>query len=151
LQLPHKNTAIGNAQNAVVRNILSSLGNESLAEKDWLNTKEYFSNLCVYCGSNENLEIDHAIPINKKSMGEHRLGNLVPSCKACNKDKASKDFREFLAGDEDKIQKIEAYMESRGYTPLETNEQVAELLEMAYREVSDVAIRYITIINRVLE
>ncbi len=146
-----KNSAIGNAQNLFIRNILSHLGNENFTKNDWEETKQFFFNSCAYCGSSDSLEIEHAIPINKKNMGEHRLGNLVPSCKSCNKRKASKDFRDFLGENEGRIQKIELYMKSRGYASLETNEQVAELLEMAYREVADVAARYITIINRVLE
>jgi 5-methylcytosine-specific restriction endonuclease McrA len=146
----YKNIAIGNAQNLVVRNILSNLGRESFSEKDWNKTKAYFLGCCAYCGREKKLEMDHAVPINKQMMGEHRLGNLIPSCQTCNKEKAGKDFREFLGTEENRIQKIEAYMDSKEYEPLD-DEHVAELLEMAYREVSDVAVRYIAIINRILE
>jgi NADH:ubiquinone oxidoreductase subunit E len=72
---------------------------------------------------------------------------LVPSCKECNSTKASKDFREFLEGHDAKIAFIETYMDERNYVPLENNEQVSMILEMAYREVGTVAERYITIIN----
>ncbi len=61
--------------------------------------------------------------------------------------KASKDFREFLEGRDDKINAIEAYMDEKNYVPLENNEQVSMILEMAYREVGTVAERYITIMN----
>lgn len=142
-----RGNAIGNAQNLLVRNVLSNLGSEQFSEEDWLETKEYFGHKCAYCGEAKELVIEHAIPINKTYLGEHRLGNLVPSCKECNSAKASKDFREFLEGDEARIQFIETYMDKKNYVPLENNEQVSMILEMAYREVGTVAERYITIIN----
>jgi len=38
-------------------------------------------------------------------------------------------------------------MESRNYTPLGDNEQVAMILDMAYKEVATVSKRYIAILN----
>lgn len=143
----YKGNAIGNAQNLVVRNILSNLGQESFNKQDWEETKAYFSNQCAYCGGEGDLLMEHIIPINRQALGEHRLGNLAPSCRSCNSTKADKDFREFLDGDPDRIQKIEDYMESRNYVPLGDNEQVGMVLEMAYKEISSVAQRYISILN----
>ncbi|CAK2030914.1 HNH endonuclease [Vibrio crassostreae] len=143
----YRGNAIGNAQNLLVRNILSNLGTEQFSEDDWLATKAYFMYECVYCGEAKDLVIEHAIPINKQYLGEHRLGNLVPSCKECNNSKASQDFKEFLGEDNERIKFIEDYMDSKNYYPLENNEQVQMILEMAYREVGAVAERYITIIN----
>ncbi|WP_232472839.1 HNH endonuclease [Vibrio anguillarum] len=130
-----------------MRNILSNLGTEQFSEEDWQATKAYFNHQCSYCGESKELVIEHAIPINKVYLGDHRLGNLVPSCRECNSAKASKDFREFLEGRDDKIKAIESYMDEKNYVPLENNEQVSMILEMAYREVGTVAERYITIIN----
>ncbi len=143
----YRGNAIGNAQNLVVRNILSNIGQESFNKQDWAETMAYFSNQCAYCGGEGDLLMEHIIPINRQALGEHRLGNLAPSCRPCNSTKADKDFREFLDGDPDRIQKIEDYMESRNYVPLGDNEQVAMVLEMAYKEISSVAQRYISILN----
>ncbi|MEZ9670272.1 HNH endonuclease [Vibrio atlanticus] len=143
----YRGNAIANAQNLLVRNILSNLGTEQFLEEDWQETKAYFNHRCVYCGESKELIIEHAIPINKVYLGEHRLGNLVPSCKECNSAKASKDFREFLEGCDDQIAVIEAYMAEKNYTPLENSEQVSMILEMAYLEGGIVAERYISIIN----
>ena len=143
----YKGNAIGNAQNAVVRNILSNLGQESFTQQDWLETKAYFSYQCAYCGAEGDLLMEHVIPINRRYLGEHRLGNLVPSCRSCNSEKADKDFREFLDGNPERIQKIADYMESRNYVPLADNEQVAMVVEMAYQEIRSVAQRYIAILN----
>ena len=143
----YRGNAIGNAQNLFIRNVLSRLGRESFNEKDWNETKDYFSRKCAYCGAETDLLIEHAIPINKEKLGEHRLGNLVPSCKACNSRKAAKDFREFLEEQPELIEQIEKYMDSRNYVPLEDNEQMRMVLDMAHKEVALLAERYIRIIN----
>lgn len=143
----YRGNAIGNAQNLVVRNILSNLGQESFSEGDWESTKAYFSRQCAYCGDEGSLEIDHAIPINRSSLGEHRLGNLVPSCRKCNAEKADRGFLEFLTDAPQRIEFIQNYMDSKNYVPLGGNDQVAMVLNMAYKEVSAVADRYIAILN----
>jgi len=143
----YRGNAIGNAQNLVVRNILSNLGSESFSEKDWRLTQEYFGHRCAYCGAEEKLVIEHAIPINRQALGEHRLGNIVPACDACNKTKGDKDFREFLEGNDQAIAHIATYMDSRNYVPLEDNDQMRMILNTAHAEVASLATRYISIIN----
>jgi len=143
----YRGNAIGNAQNAFVRNILSSVGTEAFSERDWKKTKEHFGNRCAYCGAEGDLVIEHAIPINKESLGEHRLGNLVPACRSCNASKANTDFRAFLGDNADAIERVEAYMDDHNYVPLEDSEQMRTILEMAYAEVAALADRYIAVIN----
>jgi len=43
----YKGNAIGNAQNLVVRNILSNLGHESFSDEDWEQTKAEFNHRCA--------------------------------------------------------------------------------------------------------
>ncbi len=147
----YKSSAIGNAQNLLIRNILSNLGEESFTEQDWEETKKFFEYKCAYCGeTDKKLIMEHAIPINKVKLGEHKLGNLVPSCHACNQQKAAQRYDEFLENRPDKLQKIEEYMQYREYTPLhlkESSYMIEEVLEVAYRDVSEVAKRYIKIIE----
>lgn len=143
--------AIGNAQNQFIRNILSNIEYESFDEKDWNETKSYFLDKCAYCGAEDKLEIDHAIPINRKNLGEHRLGNLIPSCNTCNSKKSNMDFREFLGGDDEKINTILSYMNSKEYNPIEDNEQIRNILNIAHNEVSALASRYIEIINNIIQ
>ena len=146
----YRGNPIGNAQNLFIRNILSSLGLEAFSEEDWNSARKHFSNRCAYCGADVELVIEHAIPINKQKLGEHKLGNIIPSCRPCNSVKAGRDFREFLGENIDAIRKIEAYMQSRNYVPLGDNEQMKMILNLAHKEVSDLADRYITIINELL-
>ena len=143
----YKRKAIGDAQNSFIRNILSNLGNESFTEDDWKETKSYFNNKCAYCGKVGELEMDHAIPINKEKLGEHKLGNLVPACEQCNKNKADKDYREYLGNNLEAIKNIDRYMESKNYKPLEDNEHFKSILDLAHEEVSIIASRYIKLLN----
>lgn len=46
----YRGNAIDNAQNLLVRNILSNLGTEQFSEEDWQETKAYFNHQCAYCG-----------------------------------------------------------------------------------------------------
>lgn len=145
----YRSYAIGIAQNAFIRNILSGLGTESFSERDWTAAKAHFGNRCAYCSEEGELLIEHAIPINRESLGEHRLGNIVPSCRKCNADKGGRDFRDFLGENEAAIARIEQYMESRNYVPLEDSEQMHLVLNMAHAEVAALADRYVTMINSV--
>jgi HNH endonuclease len=143
---------IGDVQNSLVRFILWQIDREP-TDRHLQPAKDYFDNKCVYCGEGEGLDFDHAVPINKKSLGQGRVGNLVPSCGDCNQKKGQKDFREYLKGDPDgdkKIAKILAYMASKNYVPLGDNKQVKLLIEAARAEIAGVAEKYIAAIRNLL-
>ncbi len=150
----YRGSAIGNSQNLFIRNILSNLGDESFTESDWNDTKNYYSNRCAYCGTeDESLVMEHAIPINKLNLGEHRLGNLVPSCKECNSKKHHSNYKDYLVDQPKELAKIQKYMEQKNYFPLESNgnsEAITEILKMAHEEIGQLAQRYIQIINKLL-
>lgn len=146
----YKATAIGNAQNLFVRVLLSNIGQESITQSDWANAKKFFGDACAYCGSVADIHMDHAIPINRTALGEHRLGNLIPSCKPCNDAKHYAGFREFLKDRPAALEKIESYMSNSGYTPLVAHPQISLIIEEAHAEVAALADRYIRIINAIL-
>lgn len=146
----YRGNAIGNAQNYLVRNILSRLGDEQFNALQWQAVVDAFGRACAYCGAEGEIVMDHIIPINKQALGEHRLGNLVPSCRACNAQKADRDFREFLADDPVRIAAIEAHMMSQGYEPIGDNGQLRGIIELAHQDVRNLADRYVAIINTVL-
>jgi HNH endonuclease len=145
-----KATAVADAQNSFIRVILSNLGQESFDQQHWEDTKRYFGGRCAYCDELNDLYMDHGVPINKASLGEHRLGNLIPSCKECNVDKNRSDLNEFLKDQPERTAKIGAYMASRNYTPLGDNRHIKMIVEQAHEEVAALASRYIAIINTVL-
>ena len=59
--------------------------------------KEHFNCTCVYCGEFHelhNLTIDHVRP--KCKGGRDITTNVVPSCRRCNQEKGSKDWRDWM-------------------------------------------------------
>ena len=59
--------------------------------------KEQFDCTCVYCGNSYDLHeltIDHVRP--RSSGGETITSNCVPACRACNQDKGSDNWDEWM-------------------------------------------------------
>jgi len=50
---------------------------------------------CNYCGSIENLALDHILP--KKLGGKDTGDNLIYACKSCNSSKGKKDMMEWMS------------------------------------------------------
>jgi 5-methylcytosine-specific restriction endonuclease McrA len=47
--------------------------------------RKILRNPCIYCGSNENIQLEHVIPLARG--GSHSIGNLASACAACNMSK----------------------------------------------------------------
>jgi hypothetical protein len=148
-----KTIRIGDVQNSLIRLILWQIKSEPILDKHLQAAKSYFDNKCAYCEERNDLHFDHAVPINKTSLGLHRVGNLVSSCAECNQQKGQRDFRVFLKGTSDgdrKIDKISTYMTSLNYVPLSDDNQIKELIEAARQEVASVSERCIVAISKLL-
>lgn len=149
---------IGIAQNAFVRYLLSNLGHEEFTKQDWDAVKTSFGNACVYCGAGGTLQMDHAIPLSRLQLGEHRLGDLVPACPGCNGKKSHLRFRPFLEAKHDRvpgeaetrIAAIEAHMARQGYRPLGDRQDVRELVEQAREEIAALAAKHLELINQAI-
>ena len=50
--------------------------------------------ICNYCGSTENLALDHIFP--QKHGGKDNAENLIFACKTCNSSKGKKDLMEWM-------------------------------------------------------
>jgi hypothetical protein len=60
----------------------------SEAKRMWRTAiKEHWNNQCVYCGSSNNLTLDHVHP--KTKGGHDTARNVVPACRSCNQSKSS--------------------------------------------------------------
>ncbi len=147
----YKGNAIGNAQNLLVRNLLSRIGDEQFGAAHWQEVIESFAGQCAYCGAHGELVMDHVVPINKQALGEHRIGNLVPACRSCNAKKGGRDFREFLSQNSVRISAIETHMAKHAYVPISENEKLQNIIELAHQDVRQLADRYSAIINTVLQ
>lgn len=58
--------------------------------------KQSWGDKCVYCGSTENLTIDHVKP--KTQGGKDEARNLVCSCLSCNHAKGSQQWLAWWVG-----------------------------------------------------
>jgi 5-methylcytosine-specific restriction endonuclease McrA len=61
-----------------------------VSTREWRRMK---NGVCVYCGSAENITIDHVIPLSRG--GHHGIGNLVPACGSCNFSKNGQTVMEW--------------------------------------------------------
>jgi len=57
----------------------------------WKEVREYFSNKCVFCDSEEPLAMEHLIPV--KKLGEFTRDNIVCACKSCNSGKRTQEWK----------------------------------------------------------
>ena len=68
-----------------------------IAAKDLISLTNRFGNRCAYCRtvfSVENkLEFDHVVPLSRG--GRHSIGNLLPACLLCNRNKSYKFVMEW--------------------------------------------------------
>ena len=55
--------------------------------------KKLYTSNCFYCKSQNEITIDHIIPISRG--GTHGIGNLVSCCKSCNSSKNNKTIMEW--------------------------------------------------------
>lgn len=52
---------------------------------------------CAYCGSEENIEVDHVVPLSRGGL--HSSDNLVPACRPCNRSKGARTLDEWSGRD----------------------------------------------------
>ena len=132
-------------------------GDKFSPKKDWEEVKKYFKGKCVYCGAKEGNKVvlhkDHAIPINRRWLGMHRHGNIVPACQECNSDKSARNFAHFCrlqdklgkqskrgAEAEKDIREYMKYMRGIGYKKLrlgkneEERKEIRKILDEAGKE-----------------
>ncbi len=85
------------AANTAIRAFLTKVGEHYLgrsfntgngkAKDDWNRIKmDVFEGRCAYCGDEcASPQMEHIIMFNRTGFGLHHPGNIVPSCKSCNK------------------------------------------------------------------
>lgn len=86
----------------------------SEAKRMWRRSiKEKWNHQCAYCGSSENLTLDHVIPQSKGGPDETK--NVVCCCQTCNHDKGHTSWETWYNSqyffDPEKYQKILEWME----------------------------------------
>lgn len=57
-------------------------------EQEWADLLSQHGGRCAHCGSADNIERDHIVPLSKG--GDDDIGNIQPLCRACNRRKWDK-------------------------------------------------------------
>ena len=65
-----------------------------LTTQQWRLILEMYANRCAYCGSKQDIQQDHVIPISRG--GGTTMNNIVPACRKCNQSKKDKTPIEWL-------------------------------------------------------
>lgn len=83
----------------------------SEAKRLWKKSiKEQWNMKCAYCGSSDNLSIDHIVP--KVKGGTDRVTNLLCACVNCNKSKGHQYWADwYLAQDFFTTERLSAIIE----------------------------------------
>ena len=55
--------------------------------------RRLYSQPCAFCGTMENLSIDHIIPLSRG--GSHSIGNMMTLCRSCNASKNARTIMEW--------------------------------------------------------
>ena len=62
--------------------------------EQWQARLDYYGGKCRYCGTTEDLTIEHRIPLCRG--GSNWPSNLVPACRSCNCSKGKKNEKEYI-------------------------------------------------------
>ena len=60
----------------------------TLTPEEWEQVLKSYDYRCAYCGSKENIQMDHIIPVSKN--GPTTKHNIVPACRSCNMSKGNR-------------------------------------------------------------
>lgn len=84
-----KNRPAKNARQQI-RNRIVQGKTYSISDKD---LRKLYNQPCSFCGTKENLSIDHIIPLSRG--GSHTVGNMMTLCRPCNSSKGNKTVVEW--------------------------------------------------------
>jgi len=94
------------------KRLQSGLDKNTLTTEALTKAFDYFANSCAYCGKNNNLTIDHYIPLSKG--GRHSASNVIPACLSCNCSKGAKNAEQWYKAqsyfDNNRLDQIKAFL-----------------------------------------
>lgn len=88
---------------------------------------------CQYCGSHEDLEIDHIIPLSKG--GNNEDSNLITACHKCNNLKGDKDIKEFfkmIERDNKKLERVSKILDTLEEKEKEKDKEIEKEINDPY-------------------
>lgn len=63
------------------------------SEEKWRRVLEFFNHKCAYCGSGNDLQREHIVPVSKG--GGYIEENIIPACRSCNMSKLDRSMEEW--------------------------------------------------------
>lgn len=161
--------------NTMVRAFLTKIGETYLkhsfntgsgkGKEIWREIKNKFESQCAFCGNEFNeLTIEHLVMFNRKECGLHHPGNVVPSCKGCNKRTRDAESKEYVgwvkhletkcdSSEEFKMrkEKIISHINSENYPKLTEDEKNAlkAVAESLYERISNELPRSIDLFKKI--
>lgn len=67
---------------------------EPFSKGIWKIVCQKYKNRCIYCGSTDNITVEHRKPISLG--GDNSFGNIAPACLSCNSSKRNKTEQEYI-------------------------------------------------------
>jgi hypothetical protein len=114
-----------------------------LSAETWREISAEFNECCAYCGEapsaqNRGIVPDHVVPVT--AHGELVLGNVIPSCQACNDSRGNTDWREFItirhpANAEARKNAIEQYLARHPYEVAQLETSLTPSERAAYEAI----------------
>lgn len=65
-----------------------------MTQEVWQAVCKKYADTCIYCGSLENITIEHLTPVSRG--GTNKANNLAPACLSCNSSKRNKTYEEYM-------------------------------------------------------
>jgi len=90
----------------------------NFSKEDKADVMEMFEHKCAFCGSTEELTMEHVIPVHRRDVlnpGTVR-GNIIPLCKLCNDSKGTKLLEEYLLDPKMVRPQISEHLQARDAT-----------------------------------
>lgn len=66
----------------------------SFTHKDWQSVLDTFDHSCAYCGSTEEIQQEHYIPVS--ANGTYTKDNIIPACATCNQSKNDRNINDWF-------------------------------------------------------
>lgn len=117
-----------------IRRARKNMAISTLTHKEWMDNLHYFDESCAYCGTKNDLQQEHFIPL--KDGGGYEKKNIIPACSFCNRSKGDRSFYEWFEWQAffsmERAMKIEKFVEQNtegspsgnGSEPVESRESL---------------------------
>ena len=92
----YRSTPLGKASKLRAKNKRRAIaGQHTLTSNEWEAVLSAFNYSCAYCGSLNDITLDHVKPVSKG--GGTTVDNIIPACRSCNSRRRDKELKDFCS------------------------------------------------------